>query len=340
VAQEGPGASVEGRRGDDGVACPRQIQEGQGLRRLPARGGHGCDAPFEVGDASLEDVDRGVHDPRVDVAELPEPEELGGVVGGVEDVGGGRIDGNGACAGGGIGLIPGAAWTARVPSPRDFWSAVGGRAHVVVLQWLCADTKKTGPLLRRGPGGDDLRSIRQLMCARVRAVHGSAPAPFRGQVVMRVIMHMERMAVFMVMLSVLAVGFSTVVDVGSCVGCGARAPHSSASPPETRKARHLRPPGLDSLALCLTWRQAAANHHGPATAPNRVEGVTIGAAGVKGEAVWTFPIFSEHADPEAGPGQSGSRTHHVGFGWAAPGSGPRRARGPARARPGSGREHR
>ena len=45
-------------------------------------------AAFEGGDALLEDVGGGVHDARVDVAELLQGEQPGGVVGVVEDVGG------------------------------------------------------------------------------------------------------------------------------------------------------------------------------------------------------------------------------------------------------------
>ena len=37
------------------------------------------DAALELGDALLEDVGRRVHDPRVDVAELAQAEQVGGV---------------------------------------------------------------------------------------------------------------------------------------------------------------------------------------------------------------------------------------------------------------------
>ena len=51
-----------------------------------------ADAALERGDALLEDVGGRVHDPGVDVAELLEPEEAGGVGGVVEDVAGGGVD--------------------------------------------------------------------------------------------------------------------------------------------------------------------------------------------------------------------------------------------------------
>ena len=55
------------------------------------------DSAFEGGNALLEDVGGGVHDAGVDVAELLQAEEPAGVVGVVEDVGGGLVDGHGAC---------------------------------------------------------------------------------------------------------------------------------------------------------------------------------------------------------------------------------------------------
>ena len=60
------------------------------------------DAALELGHPLLEDVVGGVHDPGVDVPELPEAEEIGRVVGAVEHVAGGGIDRHGARVGGGI----------------------------------------------------------------------------------------------------------------------------------------------------------------------------------------------------------------------------------------------
>ena len=69
----------------------------------------GCDgecgrAAFERRDALFEHRLRRVHDARVDVAEGLQPEQRGGVVGVVEDVGGRLVDRRGARAGRRIGL--------------------------------------------------------------------------------------------------------------------------------------------------------------------------------------------------------------------------------------------
>ena len=48
--------------------------------------------PFERGDALLEHVGGRVHDPGVDVAELLEREQVGGVLGALELIGGGLVD--------------------------------------------------------------------------------------------------------------------------------------------------------------------------------------------------------------------------------------------------------
>ena len=64
-------------------------------------------AAFEGGDALLENVGGGVHDAGVDVAELLESEEAGGVIGIVKDVGGGLVNRHGSRLGGGIDLLAG-----------------------------------------------------------------------------------------------------------------------------------------------------------------------------------------------------------------------------------------
>ena len=113
------GAAVERGGGDDLFAGVGEGGDGEGLGGLAGGGGEGGDSAFERGDALLEDVGGGVHDAGVDVAELLQGEEAGGVVGVVEDVGGGLVDGDGAGVGGGIGSWP--AWTARVA--RCCWGA-------------------------------------------------------------------------------------------------------------------------------------------------------------------------------------------------------------------------
>ena len=63
--------------------------------------------PSRLGDALLEDVAGGVHDAGVDVAGFLQREEPGGVIGVLEHVRGGLVDGHGAGAGDRVGLLPG-----------------------------------------------------------------------------------------------------------------------------------------------------------------------------------------------------------------------------------------
>ena len=97
------GAAVERRRRDDVPAVLGQVRERHELGGLPARGGQRAHAALERGHAVLEHRLGGVHDPRVDVAELLEPEQRRRVRGVAEHVAGGLVDGNGAGAGGRIG---------------------------------------------------------------------------------------------------------------------------------------------------------------------------------------------------------------------------------------------
>ena len=63
--------------------------------------------PFERRHALLEHIGGGVHDARVDVAELLEREQSGGVRGILEDVRRGLVDGHGAREAGLIGRVAG-----------------------------------------------------------------------------------------------------------------------------------------------------------------------------------------------------------------------------------------
>ncbi len=73
--------------------------------------------------ALLKHVVRRVHDPRVDVAERPQAEEVGRVVSVLEVVRDRLVDGYGARAGGGIGR------GAAVDSTRVETGGAGGVAH-------------------------------------------------------------------------------------------------------------------------------------------------------------------------------------------------------------------
>ena len=91
-------AAIEVRRRHDVVARLEHRREGGVLRRHAARGGNGARAVFERGDALLENRRRGVVEARVDVAVLLELEQLRGVVGVLENVRRGLINGHRAGA--------------------------------------------------------------------------------------------------------------------------------------------------------------------------------------------------------------------------------------------------
>ena len=84
-----------------------QVQQGDGDRLLPAGDGQGPDAAFQGGHPLLEDVGRGVHQPRVDPAHLLQGEQVRRVFGALEHVAGGLMDRHRAGAGGRVGLLPG-----------------------------------------------------------------------------------------------------------------------------------------------------------------------------------------------------------------------------------------
>ena len=66
-----------------------------------------ADAALERGHALLEDRGGGVHDAGIDVAEALQVEQRGGVLGVVEDVRGGLVDGHGARTGFGVRTLAG-----------------------------------------------------------------------------------------------------------------------------------------------------------------------------------------------------------------------------------------
>ena len=102
-AELGQRAAIEIARGDELVARRHQREEDQELRRV-ARGGGDRGAPaFEAGDALFEHRDGRVGQPRIDVAEIVQVEERGGVIDIVEHIGGRLIDRRRARAGGRVG---------------------------------------------------------------------------------------------------------------------------------------------------------------------------------------------------------------------------------------------
>ena len=74
------GAAVEPAAADDVIARLADGQDGQRLRGVAAAGGQRADAAFQAGQALLQHVGGRVHDPRVDVAELLQGEQIGGVL--------------------------------------------------------------------------------------------------------------------------------------------------------------------------------------------------------------------------------------------------------------------
>ena len=102
VVELGVGAAVEVAGGDDVVAGLGEVDDG-----VEDGGGAGGDgeaggAAFERGDALFEHVVGGVHQAGVDVAEFAQGEQVGGVLGAVEHVGGGAVDRHRAGVGGGV----------------------------------------------------------------------------------------------------------------------------------------------------------------------------------------------------------------------------------------------
>ena len=97
-------AAVERRARDDVAAVLGEVEQRDRLRGLTARGAERADAALERGEAVLEHGLGRVHDPRVDVAELGEPEERRGVLGVAEHERGRLVDRDGPGARGRVGL--------------------------------------------------------------------------------------------------------------------------------------------------------------------------------------------------------------------------------------------
>ena len=103
IGEEVPGAAIEIGRGDDIVADPREILHGEGRGRLTGRDAERRGAAFERGEALFENVGGGIAQPRVNIAQFLQREEIGGVFGVAELVAGGLVDRRRHGAGGRIG---------------------------------------------------------------------------------------------------------------------------------------------------------------------------------------------------------------------------------------------
>ena len=106
VVEEIVGSSVELGDGDDVIPAAGDIEDGVGDGGLARGVGEGARATFEGGHTLLEHIGGRIHDPGVDVTELFEAKEIGGVFGIPEHITGGLIKGDRAGAGGGIWSLP------------------------------------------------------------------------------------------------------------------------------------------------------------------------------------------------------------------------------------------
>ena len=107
VVQQVVGAAVDRGRGHDVVAGRENCRRGEVERGLAGGGGDRADAAFERRDSFLEDGDRRVRDPRVDVPGFFEIEQPRGVVRVAEHVGRRVVDRHRARPGGGVGPLTG-----------------------------------------------------------------------------------------------------------------------------------------------------------------------------------------------------------------------------------------
>ena len=107
VVEQGVGGAIELRHGDEVAVGLAQVEDRIHHRRLA--GGHrqGTDTTFEHGHAPVEDIDRGIAQPRVTVTR-PAPgllEEVDGVFRTVELIGGGLVDRHRHCLGSRIAVV-------------------------------------------------------------------------------------------------------------------------------------------------------------------------------------------------------------------------------------------
>ena len=85
VGEQVVGTAVELRLGDDVVAGAAHVEHRVGHGRLAGRQGTRGNAALKLGDALLQHIPGGVHDAGVDVARLRQGEQVGRVLGVVED---------------------------------------------------------------------------------------------------------------------------------------------------------------------------------------------------------------------------------------------------------------
>ena len=74
LGEQGPGAAVEIGRRHDVVACLRDVEYGEGRRRLPRRNGKCAGSAFESRESFLKGILGGIFNAGIDLAELFERE--------------------------------------------------------------------------------------------------------------------------------------------------------------------------------------------------------------------------------------------------------------------------
>ena len=102
VMKQRVGAPIKVVPRDNLVSNLRDGQQGKGDGRRTRGDGQRAGPAFDRGHPLLENVRGRIHQPRVDVAEFLQGEQIGGVFGALEHVGGGLINGHGPRAGGRI----------------------------------------------------------------------------------------------------------------------------------------------------------------------------------------------------------------------------------------------
>ncbi len=107
LRKERPGASIQAGGGNEVLPGVRDGEDRGGDSRLPRSERQPADAAIERGQPLLEHVVGRVHQPRVDVAELAQPEKIRRRVGVFENVAGCRVDRDRPCRRGGVGLLAG-----------------------------------------------------------------------------------------------------------------------------------------------------------------------------------------------------------------------------------------
>ena len=147
VVELGVAAAVKVAGGDDVVASLGEVDDG-----VEDGGGTGSEgeathfrSAFHEGNALFEDVVGRIHDPRIDVAQLLQGEEIGGVLRGVKDVGCGAVDGDAAGFGGGVRLM--AAVKAK-----------GFELHGTVIERIEAESSG-----EPGDGASNLKKLAQVL---------------------------------------------------------------------------------------------------------------------------------------------------------------------------------